>query len=684
MDARLSAVSAEYRKEARNAVLFIVLFFIIYLVLILISLALIAILVYFAVQLLAYKTTFWSALLSAGLVGMGVLIIIFLFKFMFSSNKADSSDLVEIKRNEEPELFRMIDEVVQKVQTQQPKKVFLTYEVNAFVNYNSTFWSMFFPVRKNLTIGMGLINTCTVSELKGILAHEFGHFSQRSMKVGSFVYQANKIIYDMLYNNDGFEKISNYFASIHGILHFFSQLAMLYVSGIKWVLIKFYDLLYLRHMSLSRQMEFNADAIATNIVGSEVNKTALLRIDLSETAFSSSVNFFSENTEFSTKDIYKDQATLLKFYAEENRHEIENGLPTVNEFELERYNKSKLKIEDQWSSHPSISQRIAAVKKLDIPNQSPDNRLAHSIFRHFDRYAKLFTEKVFTLYQIEDSHNDLSASEFLEKFKMKREETDFSKKFNSYYDLKNPVVAAFKSLERHDPQNAQAEDFYTDEVVALVYEKHSLTNDSSLMQQIAEGNTEIRTFDYDGRKYSKKQAAQVKTIMDQRLEEVDAEIVKNDEKIYRFTYSRATPEEKIQLSEMQQKFNDADLEFDEFANDFQNFIPFVDFMSQTLQFDEIVKHRSKLLTAEKDFKTRIGKLLTDSSLSKNIPEIDRTVLEQYRDADLLYFNKDHYIGSDVEQLNSALGAYQNSLSKSYFKQKKQFLDFMAEIQFRNS
>ena len=80
MDARLPAVSAEYRKEARNAVLFIVLFFIIYLVLILISLALIALLVYFAVQLLAYTTTFWSALLSAGLVGMGVLIIIFLFK----------------------------------------------------------------------------------------------------------------------------------------------------------------------------------------------------------------------------------------------------------------------------------------------------------------------------------------------------------------------------------------------------------------------------------------------------------------------------------------------------------------------------------------------------------------------------------------------------------------------------
>jgi hypothetical protein len=36
--------------------------------------------------------------------------------------------------------------------------------------------------KKNLTIGIGLINSTSVGELKTILAHEFGHFSQRSMK----------------------------------------------------------------------------------------------------------------------------------------------------------------------------------------------------------------------------------------------------------------------------------------------------------------------------------------------------------------------------------------------------------------------------------------------------------------------------------------------------------------------
>ena len=122
--------------------------------------------------------------------------------------------MIEIKREKEPELFALIDDVVNEVQTQHPKKVFLSSDVNAFVNYNSSFWSMFFPVKKNLTIGLGLINTTTVSELKAILAHEFGHFSQKTMKVGSFVNQANKIIYDMLYNNKSIDKIGEGYIEI--------------------------------------------------------------------------------------------------------------------------------------------------------------------------------------------------------------------------------------------------------------------------------------------------------------------------------------------------------------------------------------------------------------------------------------------------------------------------------------
>ncbi len=109
-----------------------------------------------------------------------------------------------LQRKKEPALFQLIQETYQQVGAPAPKHVFLTTDVNAFVSYDSSFWSMFLPVKKNLTIGLGLINSTTVTELKSILAHEFGHFSQRSMKVGSYTNQAQKMLYDMLYNNEKF------------------------------------------------------------------------------------------------------------------------------------------------------------------------------------------------------------------------------------------------------------------------------------------------------------------------------------------------------------------------------------------------------------------------------------------------------------------------------------------------
>ena len=40
-----------------------------------------------------------------------------------------------------------------------------------------------------------------------MLAHEFGHFSQSSMRLGIYVYTANRIIGDMVYARDFFDDL---------------------------------------------------------------------------------------------------------------------------------------------------------------------------------------------------------------------------------------------------------------------------------------------------------------------------------------------------------------------------------------------------------------------------------------------------------------------------------------------
>ena len=69
-----------------------------------------------------------------------------------------------------------------------------------------TFGVFFFPIKKNLEIGLGLSDGTSVEEVKSIIAHEFGHFSQNSMKVGSTVYVTNTVLHDLIYAEDFWDR----------------------------------------------------------------------------------------------------------------------------------------------------------------------------------------------------------------------------------------------------------------------------------------------------------------------------------------------------------------------------------------------------------------------------------------------------------------------------------------------
>jgi len=170
-------LSKEFITQAIKAILTINLFAFIYLIILLLAVLLTGLCIAGGVSLIAIKPMFITIAVGIGLASLGVLILIFLLKFIFKSHKVDRSHLIEINEQQEPELFNMIREIVQSVGTSFPKKVYLSSEVNAAVFYDSSFWSMFFPVKKNLLIGLGLVNTVTKEELKAILSHEFGHFS---------------------------------------------------------------------------------------------------------------------------------------------------------------------------------------------------------------------------------------------------------------------------------------------------------------------------------------------------------------------------------------------------------------------------------------------------------------------------------------------------------------------------
>ena len=67
--------------------------------------------------------------------------------------------------------------------------------------------SLFWPTGKDLLIGLGLVNILNLSEFKSVLAHEFGHFAQKSTRLGGYVYTANRLIYDLVCGRDWFDNM---------------------------------------------------------------------------------------------------------------------------------------------------------------------------------------------------------------------------------------------------------------------------------------------------------------------------------------------------------------------------------------------------------------------------------------------------------------------------------------------
>jgi hypothetical protein len=66
-------------------------------------------------------------------------------------------------------------------------------------------------------------------------------------------------------------------------------------------------------------------------------------------------------------------------------------------------------------------------------------------------------------------------------------------------------------------------------------------------------------------------------------------------------------------------------------------------MAVTLPFEEIRKHRAKLLKAEEPFKQKVRELLENSAYKEALNEEDKNLLQQFVDSEYIYFNKDRIL-----------------------------------------
>jgi Zn-dependent protease with chaperone function len=685
MQNNVLTVSDNFRKMAVKSVLSIILFLFTYVILVALGIGVVFLCGFVAYHIVAFTANFTTAMIALGFLGMGFLIFFFLIKFIFSSSKkVDRSHLIEITKQEQPALFEMIQSIVSEVKTSFPKKVYLSSDVNAAVFYDSSFWSMFFPVRKNLQIGLGLMNTVSVIELKAILAHEFGHFSQRSMKVGSYVYNVHKVIYNMLYDNEGYATLLDKWSNISTYFALFARGAILVIKGIQYVLNKVYTSLYLNYMALSREMEFHADAVAASVVGSEPLVNSLLRLELASHSLDIVLNYYDNKIKESHKpgDLYPQQYFVLNRIAVSQELLIKNGLPVLSVANFGKFKKTKLVLDDQWSSHPSTEQRVAKLKELNQPVKDGNNAIAVDLFTDKEAVQKLVTDRLLIDIKYEAEPVELGFAEFRFEYEQLEQEQSCPAIFKSYYDVRDPLYTITEEDFKLRPSDQELtfEKLISEDIIADINNLDMAKSDKSILESIHNGALEIDSFDYDGVKYSTTDAYSLLTFLEAEILRYTNILTDRDVNLFRFFLDKAS--EQGNLEEFKANYRayiQGAKSWQSQEEVFVNLAKATQFMQTMTPFNQITENMSLLKELEKPFCEQIKLLLEDSSNQQFIDAQMRTQLEAYISKEWKYFGHHEYFNEELDILYAAISNFTVLIFKVYFQHKRIILELEATM-----
>lgn len=684
MEVKQVSISADFKNKLSKAIFSIVLFILVYLILFLTG----CLISLFAIALggiiILDNLGIIGILLGLGVIGMGVMVFIFLIKFIFKRNIVDRSHLIEIKAADEPRLFALLQEIVDETHTQFPKKVYLSSSVNAGVFYNSSFWSMFFPVRKNLEIGLGLVNGVNEAELKAILAHEFGHFSQGSMKVGSYVYHVNQVLYNLLFENKTFNLWLQRWGNLSFYFSIFIWLGSQFIKFTQWILGKIYNLVNLSYMGLSRAMEFHADEVAARVTGSEPMITGLSRIDFIDTVFNDVLNQYTRKiaNSIKTQNVYPQHRFVMQFLAKRYQYPIHNGLPQID-LGNNRYNKSKLVINDQWASHPSTPDRVKALQALNIPASALEEQPAEQLFDQLSKWQIQLTQMLFKPVEYPTPPKDEDLSSFQSDYSVNYEKNNFSSFYNGYYDEYNPVNHTLDELLAaigHTDLAPSGRALFDPTAIDLMYGFHGLENDLAWLESIRKGAYVVKTLDYAGKKYRLKEIPKLIPLLQQELEAAKEKIKTHDLAIFRYFYALAKKASREEiLVQHYQTFLDFNRAFPEklqLAQEMRNFLGFVE---EKLPYKTIESNLAILQGWEEKLKAALRQILEEPIYQAAlIPEM-RKHFNVYCGKKWQYFAQTAYYDDALTVLFSSIGGYETVLQDTYFNLKKDLLKFQVEL-----
>ncbi|MER6574574.1 M48 family metallopeptidase [Nonomuraea sp. NPDC001023] len=278
--------------------------------------------------------------------------------FMVGRNQGGELPGVPVGREHEPALWQAVEDLARRVRTAPPDEIRLVPEVNAAVSEDTRFLGLR-ATRRRMFIGLPLLQTLTVDELRAVLGHELGHYSGAHTRLGAPVYRGRVSL----------------IATVQGLGN----------HPIIQRLFAWYAKLYLRvSQAVSRRQELEADAFAVAIGGRQAMSGALRKIHDTSLGW----------------DLYAGDYLSLTGVGGTRPASVFGGFHALmndpgRQAEIARLGERPEEV-SPYDSHPSLADRLAAIAVLPEPEHVPDPRPALTLLRDPDVAAEAVERSMWT------------------------------------------------------------------------------------------------------------------------------------------------------------------------------------------------------------------------------------------------------------------------------------------------
>ncbi|MBT4865686.1 MAG: M48 family metalloprotease, partial [Planctomycetaceae bacterium] len=322
---------------------------------------------------------------------IGGILVVFMFKPLFSRSP-HSERWRSLTRDDQPLLFAFVERICDAVGAAHPSRINLDVQVNASASFRRG-WLSFLGNDLVLTIGMPLVAGMSTRQFAGVLAHEFGHFSQGAgMRLTYVIRVISHWFTRVVYERDAWdEKLKDAARSIDLRIGWILYLAMLFI----WITRKILWVLMMIGHAVSglmlRQMEYDADRYEARLAGSDTFETTARQLQMLGLAHHGAMS------------------DLGDFYREGR---LADNLPALIMANVDQLPKEAAEHIDKqletattgwFDTHPSDKERIASARLEDTDGifrlKGPASQLFNSFAKHskyvtFDYYRQVFGDEL--------------------------------------------------------------------------------------------------------------------------------------------------------------------------------------------------------------------------------------------------------------------------------------------------